>query len=284
MPTRNLNIPILILVLACTKLLHAQTPGINYQALILNTEELEVPGRNIPQNQVPLASEEVYFRFSITGDPTTDFKQYYLEEQLAVTDENGLVSLIVGEGLPIVSSFDAIVWDGTPKYLNVEIDIVKNGEGFVFLDSQKILYLPQPGTGNTTTVSNGIGKNGTDIVLGGPLTQPTTITVSPTNSLSINGLGMGNPIEDDLLLVNRETGTLKRMETSSLVHAEEKRIIAGNGQIRFSPPWPIGNPDKINVYRNGVRIDFTVIDSSTLELEHGVICYQNDEIRIVQFN
>ena len=278
------NISILILVFVCTKLLHAQTPGINYQALILNNEELEVPGRNIPQNQVPLASEEVYFRFSITGDPNTDFTQYYLEEQSATTDENGLVSLIVGEGLSLVSSFDAIVWDGTPKYLNVEIDIVKNGEGFVFLDSQKILYLPQSVTGGTTTVTNGISKNGNDILLGGPLTQPTTITVSPGNSLSIDGLGIGDPIENDLLLVNRDTGTLKRMGSSSLVHVEEKKIIADNGQNRFSPPLPIGDPDKINVYRNGVRIDFTVIDNSTLELEHGVICYQDDEIRIVQFN
>ena len=60
----------------------AQTAGINYQALILNSEEIQIPGADVEENQVPLGLEEVSFRFSITDE---EFQDLYSEEQ---TDHN----------------------------------------------------------------------------------------------------------------------------------------------------------------------------------------------------
>lgn len=282
-PNHNILL-LLLLFLACTWA-KAQSAGINYQALILNDEALEVPGSNIGQNQIPLAAEEVRFRFTISRGPTANFDQLYIEEQLTETDQNGLISLIVGEGTALLSSFDAIVWDGTPKYLNVEIDIIKNGEGFVFLDAQKILFLPQGGT-TTQSIStgNGLSNNGPMVILGGELSQATTITTTDSNYLAIEGLQAGSPTADDFVVIDRQSGRLKRWQSTNLVQTEEKKITAIDGQTRFTPPFPISNPNKVNVYRNGVKIDFTVIDPNTLELESGVVCYQDDEIRIVQIN
>lgn len=281
----NKHILLTVLILFACFWVEAQTAGINYQALILDEETLEIPGTNIGNSQAPLANEEVNFRFTISRGPNTNFEQLYMEEQLTETDQNGLISLIVGEGTALFSSFTSINWDGTPKYLNVEIDIIKNGEGFVFLDSQKILFLPQANLGiQTITADNGLSVNNGTLVLGGALNQPTTITTTNTNSLAITGLEPGNLAEDDFVVIDRQSGRLKRWQSTNLIQTEEKKIIAIDGQTRFIPPFPISNPNKINVYRNGVKIDFTVIDANTLELESGVVCYQDDEIRIVQIN
>lgn len=63
---------------------------------------------------------------------------------------------------------------------------------------------------------------------------------------------------------------------------EQIVIVAYNKQTQFNTPLPFDDSRKIEVYRNGVRIDFTTIDTNTIELESDVICFQNDSIRIVQ--
>ena len=45
---------ILFLFLLVSSFLHGQTQGLNYQAVILNTSEIEIPGTNVKENQVPL--------------------------------------------------------------------------------------------------------------------------------------------------------------------------------------------------------------------------------------
>ena len=280
---QKIVIPLLMLIFTYTVSL-AQTAGINYQALILDTENIQVPGRDISQEKIPLLLENVRFRFSITGDPNTDnFVFHYVEEQATTTDGNGLVSLIVGEGVPVQSTFDSIVWDGLPKYLNVEIDIVKNGDGYVFLDSQKILYLPQSIGNGTITASNGLQKNQRTITLGGVLTQPTTIQTSSVNTLSLAGLEMGDLLEDRLVVIDQASGTLKQTAAPSLVQKRQVLVVADEGQTRFTPPLPVENAEKIGVYRNGIRITFTVLDNATIQLESGIVCQQDDEIRIVHF-
>ena len=95
---------------------------------------------------MPLGLEDITFRFSISNKNAIE----YIEEQTVTTDAGGMVSLIVGEGTPISATFNDIVWDGKEKYLNVEIDILSNNDGFIFLDAQKILYIPHPTSNNNT--------------------------------------------------------------------------------------------------------------------------------------
>ncbi len=364
----------------------AQTAGINYQALILNSEEIQIPGADVEKHQIALGLEDVSFRFSITNEA---FQDLYIEEQTTTTDENGMVSLIVGDGTPLFSTFDALVWNGNLKYLNVEIDIHSQNQGYVFLDLQKILYLPQSGTGATiaivasllevpstgdqigdiiwvkdvdgsglpslmvwdgnawqlaqkdydptnelalvvalgdddrdtqfatpaagdqvwnqtceciqvfngsswvntnaldaTAASNGVyvTTNNT-IKLGGALDEPTTIVSDATNTLSITGLQESTSTADtNVVTVDTNSGVITRTPLSTLFQEEVTLTIAANdGQSQFATPFPIESPTKVNVYRNGVRIGFTVLNTTQVELEAAAICYQGDEIRIVQF-
>ena len=59
-------------------------------------------------------------------------------------------------------------------------------------------------------------------------------------------------------------------------------IMAIDGQTNFTPPLPATATELINVFRNGVRIGFSIVNESTLQLEPEATCYANDEIRIVQ--
>jgi hypothetical protein len=361
------------LFLLSSTIVLGQTPGFNYQALILNTVEVQIPGTNAIMNKVPLSSEDITLRFTITNEAGIE----YIEEHNITTDENGMVSLIVGEGTPISFTFDDIIWDGKLKYLNVELDILSNNEGFVFLDTQKILYIPHTTSiriietvgdinppykmgdliwiknygpnkmptlmiwegENWTpvnedydptnefgliTVSNDIARNSkfqnpvigdqvwnqsdqciqvydgsewvsisskalnglyndnSTIKLGGVLTEPTTISSDATNTIAFKGLQVSANNDDQVIVADKNTGVLKQKALSSLSEKKQIIVIAIDGQLEFNTPLNITSKDKIDVFRNGVRINFTTLNSTTIKLEQEAQCYQNDEIRIVQ--
>ena len=75
---------------------------------------------------------------------------------------------------------------------------------------------------------------------------------------------------------------LKKRALSSLVQRSEVVLTAVDGQRLFPTPLPITSVAKIDVYRNGSRIDFIMINTTTIELEPEAICYKGDKIRIVQ--
>ena len=78
---------LLFLFLLTNSIVFGQTAGFNYQALILNSTEIQIPGTDISENKVPLGLEDVTLRFSITNEDGIE----YIEEHTVTTDENGMV-------------------------------------------------------------------------------------------------------------------------------------------------------------------------------------------------
>ena len=138
---------------------------------------------------------------------------------------------------------------------------------------------------NNISATNGISKSTSNVIeLGGTLIKATEITTTTSNTLAITGLETAiDTDENDIVVIDSNTGVLKRMEVANLLREEEIIVIASEGQTQFTAPYPFTNIKQIDVYRNGVRIKFTAVDSTTIELEAEAVCYQNDEIRIVQF-
>ncbi len=120
------------------------------------------------------------------------------------------------------------------------------------------------------------------VQLGGVLKKPTILQTNAKNTLAITGLKLGVVEEDDIITLTRTTGKLRKISPSNLFREEVAVITAMDGQLRFKPPVPISDSKKVNVFRNGVRIDFTVINMTTIEIEPEAKCYQGDQIRIVQ--
>ena len=76
-----------------------QRSGISYQALILNTSEVELPGAN--QKDSPLRNKEICLQFSLI-DETGNYE--YIEHVRTTTDSQGMVNLVIGTGTPVGGS------------------------------------------------------------------------------------------------------------------------------------------------------------------------------------
>jgi hypothetical protein len=128
------------------------------------------------------------------------------------------------------------------------------------------------------------GSKWVRLLTNGQISSPTVIGTSPTNTFAITGLGMGNLSTDEIITIDPITGVLKKVTLTSLINEEQMVQVATEGQTQFPSPFPITDIDKINVYRNGVRINATMVNATTIALESGVVCVAGDEIRIVQIN
>src|SRR5690606_4826174 len=86
----------------------SQTPGISYQAVILNPNIKELPGAN-SQTSV-LANRKVAIRFTIINE---SYEQEYQEYHVTNTDAYGMINLLIGHGTRTGSSyFEDILWNG----------------------------------------------------------------------------------------------------------------------------------------------------------------------------
>ena len=116
----------------------AQTPGFNYQAVILNPDAQSLPGNDVEAGL--LSESEIAIRFTIENNAGTE----YQETHTTKTDAYGMVHLMVGQGNATMGSFMDVVWDGTAIYLQVEIDFTSSGSNYEALDRQVLSYIPQP--------------------------------------------------------------------------------------------------------------------------------------------
>lgn len=303
---------------------YAQTPGIPYQAVILNNNAsgAELPGMDDSPSHL-LSNTLVSLRFSIHN---VSGKEYEEIQRSVMVDQYGMINVVVGKGTSTLNYFDAIDWNGEEKWLDVDIDF-DNGSNYENLDYLPLYRLPAPEqtislSGDSIILSGGgsislaqlLANAGTDdqqlslvgTVLylqdGGSvdLTQLASDT-NFTNNLIGNASFVTNLSKDSLFIENLIGGTyfIQTLTTDSMFidglvndstfqqivsnNRQEVIILAGNGQSQFATPEAIDSLDKIDVYRNGIKVGFTAVNTNTIELESSAVCFQNDEIRIVQY-
>lgn len=289
----------------------AQTPGIPYQAYILDTSGGYVPGGEI---ELPLASTTIMLQFEVRNSKG---EVEYTEQISAKTDEFGMVSTVigVGKGKAVFGKFTDIDWDGMPKRLYTDIDFSGAGTNFVDSNVIDIVYIPNPGnstkgTGSPTATNpenphagdvyvdkstgdiwtfdgnnwinqtninanNGLTATNDLIQLGGSLIQPTVITSDATNTLAIAGLKDANmPTGNfDIMVVNKTTGVLEKADVSTLNIRQYTTSYTATtrGEDEFKTPRNILELDNIDAYRNGARVDFVQVDANTIRLDLAAI-------------
>ena len=124
-----------------------QKKGLNYQAVILDPNTIEVPG--IAVTGQPLSNGKVWVRFTLKSTSGIDYE----EIQQTTTDEFGLISLTVGTGATTLSnsstasgiskfsSFDSIIWDSELKSLLVAVNF-DGGSKFTVVSNQNLNFTP----------------------------------------------------------------------------------------------------------------------------------------------
>lgn len=108
---------LLALFLCSVSVLYAQK-GISYQGVVLYPS-VELPG--IDSKVTPYSEKDVCFRFSIYDDTNA---LEYSETHTTTTDYYGQVNFIIGRGdnPSIAGRLEVLKWDGTAKFLKVELD------------------------------------------------------------------------------------------------------------------------------------------------------------------
>ena len=168
------------------------------------------------------------------------------------------------------------------------VDIIKNNALSIVngvLTSTVNGVASSPGLQILASADNGLTATNGKVQLGGTLTAPTTLTASTVNTLSLQGIQTGNISTDSLLVIVPNTGIIRKLSATSLETNMYKSIAyaSADGQKQFSTPSIITDIKKLQVYRNGINVEFTgATGSGTIELEDPASCYVDDEIKIIQ--
>lgn len=290
-----------LLLLANT--VYAQLPGIPYQAVILSRESgQELPGIDDDFENL-LRNSKVSIKFTVF-DQFLDV-EYSETHDSVLVDGYGMINLVVGDGYATNSEFKQINWDLTEKWLDVDIDF-DGGSDFENLDYISLRIIPYNTDNQQLSLVDSvlILENGSSVDLR-PLLQfqasggdgigtddqgleqatltGTNLQIDIENGASTN-VNL-TPLASDSVFVStiaNDTVFLNQIVQNLGLNRVEETAVAFNGQDLFNTPENITDLSLIRVYRNGVRIDFNIIDINTIQLEAEAICFQNDLIRIEQ--
>jgi hypothetical protein len=267
-------------VFLCTTVFYAQSNGIAYQAVIYKPDAKSFPG--VPKSTSPMAETAICLRFTFLDDTNA---VEYQETITTKTDEFGIVNTTIGSGIKsggYVVAFKDIKWNVSDKTLKVELDEKGSCNSFTEISSQS--FASAPFAFNAITANN----------------------VSGIVALANGGTGADN-VDDALINLGAEDILNKSVDMVLDANSDQKypsvkavkkyvdglaaaslreNVIdykATKGQVQFKTIVPIANGKNISVYRNGIRINVIVVDPNTIQLETGIICYADDEIKIVQF-
>ncbi len=124
-----------ITILFATLVSVAQTDGMSYQAVIVDNNEQEIPGVNVPASNLPNVPLEVQFSI-INNNNAVEYRESHVTE----TDAYGMIHLMIGQGEPTVGAFNQIYWNDE-KFLKVDIDLF-DGNGLTEFSYQGLTYIP----------------------------------------------------------------------------------------------------------------------------------------------
>lgn len=222
------------------------------------------------------------------------------------TDEKGIASTIKGSDLETLTTLSLDLDNKNLDYTDekgtvTKIDLgaaVKNLETKTTLTKNadgSFTYVNEAGTAITldgfiSQAANGLSQNGQTVELGGSLDKPTQITTSATNTLAIQGMQPGSPT-DNIVVIDSSTGVLKSLPAISNSTRKIEVYTASENQNTYTTPFPISDTDKIQVFRNGVEIDFrATVNTNSITLDFSkysddkiTSCFAGDEIKIYQW-
>lgn len=99
--------------------------------------------------------------------------------------------------------------------------------------------------------------------------------------VKIDSLQSGN-INTDSVLVADGTGRIKAVHAGNFLTNVKKTTVTvtTSGQWDFNTPALITDPERIQMYRNGVLVNFSITGTSTIRSE--IACQAGDEVKIIQ--
>ena len=178
----------LILFFLSVLKLSGQIQGLNYQAVIVDKNPQEIPGKDITGNIMP--NQPIMVRFSILDAAGTI---EYQEEHAAITDLYGMINLVIGQGTPTASSpniFSGIDWNGITKSLKVDLSMSDVDVFYSDFSFDELTFVPYAFHRNITAtgslIVDGITnlKSRLDVSQGSPAFLSGDLTVDEKTTLN----------------------------------------------------------------------------------------------------
>jgi hypothetical protein len=261
----NNKIFFFLLFIFFTFSVNAQIDGISYQAVIIDNNPQEIPGVDIPANNLPNASLEV--RFTIINNNGTD---EYQEIHKTETDPFGMINLMIGQGEVsggTANQFNQIYWSDE-KTLIVEIDL-EDGNGFVPFSEQSLTYIPyvkhreivatstldvdgatnlnntlNVNNGETTTLTGDLYVEGTAFFTDGEFQNLTVYQNTNLNLLNVDGISnFNNNVNVTQNAATNLSGSLNVDGTSTL---NNSLTVTSNSPTTLSGTLDVGGKTNIN--------------------------------------
>jgi len=213
---------VLILTLLTTVITHAQTDGLSYQAVIIDSNVQELPWQDATGNILP--NEVITLRFSILDESGSI---EYQETQETRTDAFGMVNLIIGQGTPSTGNrFTDVFWGGSRKELQVEVSF--KGQ-FSEIEKKPLTFIPY--AYHRDIIATGY------FVLDGPATLGDTLEVEGTTDLN-GSLSVNNESPTNL------TGTLMvegQADLNNTVNINNGSELNGSGNVNVVGDTQLGS-------------------------------------------
>lgn len=142
---------LLVFILALPLGLKSQAPqGFNYQAVARNT------------SGVAIANQLIGLQISLKQTSSTG-TIVYSEVHNVISNNIGLVNLVVGSGAPIVGTFNSIDWGAGPYFIEISMDIT-GGTSYVLMGTQQLMSVPYAlyaeSSGNPSSSANSWNTTG----------------------------------------------------------------------------------------------------------------------------
>ncbi len=188
---------------------YSQNKGINYQAVIIDPNPIEIPGRDVFAQ--PYVNKEVWLKFTISQDGVTQYE----EIQKTQTDSYGLVNLTIGTGINTGKggTFASLSWEGNTKNIVTNVSFDK-GSKYVEVGNQKLNHVPYSLYSETANKLSGV----LPISSGG--TGAITSTAARTN------LGLDKVDNTSDMSKPVSTATLAILDTKESLSNKSTNIIA----------------------------------------------------------
>ena len=180
---RLIQLLVIILPFYSLQVVYAQAPqGMNYQAVARNA------------SGTILINQLISLRMTVTDG--NGGNTLFQETDTVSTNQFGLFSLKIGEGIPVVNTFSSIPWATATPWLSVELDPA-GGSLFQFMGSSQLLSVPfalYAASGNQGPA----GQNGDRYTS----VSTTTMTISTGNQNFNIATGLSYSIGQTIIVAN----------------------------------------------------------------------------------
>jgi Protein of unknown function (DUF1566)/Lower baseplate protein N-terminal domain len=228
----------------------AQTPqGMSYQAIIRDASNNLV-------KSLPIGIKISILQGSANGTPV------YVETQNATTNANGLVTLEIGGGTPVIGTFAGIDWSTGVYFIKTETDPT-GGTSYTITGTSQILSVPYALYSKTSESSNDAVKLTGDQTIAGNKTFSNKIIVSQ------QGIGTSTPDASSALEIS---STTQGLLPPRMTQAQRDSITPTEGLMVYNMTTKKPN------YYNGIEwMNFDGTSAGTIAIgshyQGGIVAY-----------